>query len=400
MALPVSTNPEAGFRYRLRRALPGILLVGACGCLLIIGLLVLYSAGLGESGAARKAASSGGKIPAAQAFIIKQAIYACFGIAAMIFAWRMNIEWPRKVIVPIAVVSILLLASVLVPGVARMINGSKRWLELGVVNVQVSDFAKIGFIFVMAHYLAKEQRQLDRFWKGYVVPLCIVGVPFLMIIVQPDYGTALLVGIVGGTMIFMAGARLRYIVPTVLIGIAAFSAAVFSDPVRKERIVSFLNMKDHKSGGAYQLWQGILAFGSGGLNGVGLGNGRQQNSLPEIHTDFIFAIIGEEMGFIWTCAVVILFLTILIVCVCRLHRAPNLYQYMVVSGALLLLTLQALINFGVVTGCLPTKGMSLPLISYGGSNLVATCFLIGILLNGLTKWGYVSEITPNEVLRT
>ena len=97
---------------------------------------------------------------------------------------------------------------------------------------------------------------------------------------------------------------------------------------------------------------------------------------------------------------VILFLTILIVCVCRLHRAPNLYQYMVVSGALLLLTLQALINFGVVTGCLPTKGMSLPLISYGGSNLVATCFLIGILLNGLTKWGYVSEITPNEVLRT
>lgn len=387
MSLPVNSSPEAGFRYRLRKALPGVLLVGACGCLLIIGLLVLYSAGLGESGAP-------------QTFIRKQAVFACFGVMATIFAWRMNLEWPRKLIVPIAVVSVLILVSVLVPGVARSINGSRRWLDLGPVNMQVSDFAKIGFVFVMAHYLAQEQRRLDRFWRGYFVPICIVGIPFLLIIKQPDFGTALLVGVVGGTMIFMAGARLLYIIPTAILGISAFSLAVFMDPVRLRRVMSFLDVEANKADGSFQLWQGILAFGSGGLDGVGLGNGRQQNSLPEVHTDFIFAIIGEEMGFIWTCAVVILFLTILIVCVSRLHRAPNLYQYLIVSGALLLLTLQALINFGVVTGCLPTKGMSLPLISYGGSNLVATCFLIGIILNGMTRWGHLSEITPNEVLRT
>lgn len=387
MALPVNSNPEAGFRYQLRKALPGVLLVGACGGLLLIGLLVLYSAGLGESGAP-------------QTFIRKQAVFACFGVMAVIFAWRLNLEWMRKLVVPIGVVSVLLLVSVLIPGVARTINGSRRWLDFGIVNMQVSDFAKIGFLFVMAHYLALEQRRQDRFWKGYFVPLCIVGVPFLLIIRQPDFGTALLVGVVGGTMIFMAGARLLYVVPTAIVGVSAFSLAVFLDPVRLRRVMSFLDVEANKSDGSFQLWQGILAFGSGGLDGVGLGNGRQQNSLPEVHTDFIFAIIGEELGFIWTCVVVVLFLTILIVCVSRLHRAPNLYQYLVVAGALLLLTLQALINFGVVTGCLPTKGMSLPLISYGGSNLVATCFLIGILLNGMTKWGHISELTPNEVLRT
>ena len=386
MSLPVNSNPEATFRYRLRKSVPGLLLVTAVGCLMIIGLLVLYSAGLGESGAP-------------QTFIRKQAAFACVGAATMIFAWRMNLEWPRKIIIPIAIVSVVLLVSVLVPGVARSINGSRRWLDLGPVNMQVSDFAKIGLIFVMAHYLALEQRRLDSFWRGYVAPLCITGVAFLLIIKQPDFGTALLVGVVGGTMIFMAGAKLLYIIPTAIMGIILFSVAVFLDPVRLRRVMSFLDVEGNKSDGSFQLWQGILAFGSGGWNGVGLGNGRQQNSLPEVHTDFVFAIIGEEMGFVWTCTVVLLFLFILIVCVSRLKHAPNLFQYLVVSGALLLLTLQALINFGVVTGCLPTKGMSLPLISYGGSNLVATCFLVGILLNGMTRWGRLSNITASEVFR-
>ena len=386
MPMPQNSTPEAGFLYRLQKALPGMVLVTACGCLLIVGLLVLYSAGLGESGAP-------------QTFIRKQALFACVGIVTMLFAWRINLEWPRKLILPIAIASLVILASVLVPGVARSINGSRRWLDLGPVNMQVSDFAKIGLIFVMAHYLATEQRRMNTFLRGFLIPCCIVGVPFLMILKQPDFGTALLVGIVGGTMIFMAGTRLRFLIPTALAGFFLFGVAVYLDPVRLRRVTSFLDVENNKLDSSFQLWQGILAFGSGGLDGVGLGNGRQQNSLPEVHTDFVFAIIGEELGFIWTIAIVVLFLTILLVCVSRLKHAPNLYQYLIVSGALLLLTLQALINFGVVTGCLPTKGMSLPLISYGGSNLVATCFLIGILLNGITRWGYTTEFKPNEVFR-
>jgi len=386
MALPVN-SPDAGLRYQLQKLTPGFLLLLACGCLLLVGLLVLYSAGLGESGAP-------------QAFIRKQAMFACVGGAAMFFAWRMNLEWPRKLVIPIALVSVALLVSVLIPGMARSINGSRRWLDLGPVNMQVSDFAKIGLVFVLAHYLANEQRRIHTFRRGYLAPLCIVGTAFLLIIKQPDFGTALLVGVVGGAMIFMAGARLRFIIPTAMAGLAAFCMAVYLDPVRLKRVMSFMDVEGNRGDGTYQLWQGILAFGSGGISGVGLGNGRQQNSLPEVHTDFIFAIIGEELGFICTCSVVLLFLTILIVGMCRLRYAPNMYQFLVVSGALMLLTLQALINFGVVTGCLPTKGMSLPFISYGGSNLVATCILVGIILNGVSRWGRVSNLTPNEVIRS
>ncbi|MBN1403345.1 MAG: cell division protein FtsW [Opitutales bacterium] len=385
MSTPVQ-NPEAGFRYELQKVAPGLVLLLCCACLLLVGLIILYSAGLGESGPA-------------QTFIRKQAVYSVVGASAMFLVWKMNLEWPRRLVIPIAIISAALLVSVLIPGVARSINGSRRWLDLGPVNMQVSDFAKIGLVFVLAHYLAIEQRRIHSFKRGYLVPLCIVGTAFLLIIKQPDFGTALLVGVVGGSMIFMAGARMLFILPTALLGAVLFSVAVYMDPVRLKRIMSFLDVEGNKSEGSYQLWQGILAFGSGGWSGVGLGSGRQQNSLPEVHTDFVFAIVGEELGFVWTSAVVLLFLTILSVAVMRLRHAPNMYQFLVVSGALLLLTLQALINFGVVTGCLPTKGMSLPFISYGGSNLVATCILVGIILNGVSRWGRVSNLTPNEVMR-
>ena len=146
-------------------------------------------------------------------------------------------------------------------------------------------------------------------------------------------------------------------------------------------------MEGNRSDSSYQLWQGILAFGAGGVQGVGLGAGRQQMSfLPEAHTDFIFAIVGEELGLVFTLGVVTLFMTLFFVGVLQLKRAPNLYQYLLVMGALLLLTLQELINIGVVTGCLPTKGMSLPFISYGGSNLVFMFVLTGIILNGFRAW--------------
>ena len=162
---------------------------------------------------------------------------------------------------------------------------------------------------------------------------------------------------------------------------------MYHDPVRLQRITSFLDVEGNRSDSSYQLWQGILAFGAGGVQGVGLGAGRQQMSfLPEAHTDFIFAIVGEELGLVFTLGVVTLFMTLFFVGVLQLKRAPNLYQYLLVMGALLFLTLQALINIGVVTGCLPTKGMSLPFISYGGSNLVFMFVLTGIILNGFRAW--------------
>ena len=172
-------------------------------------------------------------------------------------------------------------------------------------------------------------------------------------------------------MLFLAGVRLKFLIPTAVAALTLFAVAVYHDPVRLKRITSFLDVEANRSDSAYQLWQGILAFGAGGLHGVGLGAGRQQMSfLPEAHTDFIFSIVAEELGFVFTTGVVILYMSLFFIGLLQLKRAPNLYQYLLVMGALLFITLQALINIGVVTGTLPTKGMSLPFISYGGSNLV------------------------------
>ena len=188
-------------------------------------------------------------------------------------------------------------------------------------------------------------------------------------------------------MLFLAGVRLRFLIPTGIFALTLFAIAIYNDPVRLARITSFLNVDGNRADSSYQLWQGILAFVAGGFDGVGLGVGRQQMSfLPEAHTDFIFAIVGEELGFVFTAGVVILFMTLFFVGVMQLKRAPDLYQYLLVVGALLLITYQALINIGVVTGCLPTKGMSLPFISYGGSNLVLMFTLTGIILNGFRSW--------------
>ena len=157
------------------------------------------------------------------------------------------------------------------------------------------------------------------------------------------------------------------------------------------RVTSFLNVESNRSDSGYQLWQGIVAFGVGGLEGVGLGSGQQQLSfLPEAHTDFIFSIIGEELGLFFSIGVVLLFLGLLLLVVFQLKYAPNLYQYLLVLGSLLMIEFQALINIGVVTGCLPTKGMSLPFISYGGSNLVLMFFLISLILNCICRWSKFS----------
>jgi len=185
----------------------------------------------------------------------------------------------------------------------------------------------------------------------------------------------------------LAGARIVYLAPAMVGAIGLFSLMVYNDPVRLARITSFLHIQENISTGAYQLWQGILAFGAGGLWGVGLGNGRQQFSfLPEAHTDFIFAILAEELGLVATLSVVILFALIFLVVMLQLRRAPNMFQFLLGAGSLLFIVLQAVINIGVVTGCFPTKGMSLPFISYGGSNLVVVFIFTGLLLNLFRQW--------------
>ena len=317
----------------------------------------------------------------------KQLIWLVLATIAGGIAMMVNLEALREYAYWLAAGSVLLLALVLIPGIGVEVNGARRWMDFGFMRLQVSEIGKLGLIFSMAHYLATYRRDFNRVLKGYFYPCVLLAIFCSLIILEPDYGTAFLCGAVGGCLMFLAGVRLKFLIPTAFAALSLFSVAVYHDPIRLSRITSFLDVEGNRSDSAYQLWQGILAFGAGGIHGVGLGSGRQQMSfLPEAHTDFIFAIVGEELGFLFTSGVVLLFMTLFFVGVLQLKRAPNLYQYLLVMGALLFVTFQALINIGVVTGCLPTKGMSLPFISYGGSNLVFMFVLTGIILNGFRSW--------------
>lgn len=317
----------------------------------------------------------------------KQLIWLVIASFIGVFAFLVNLEALRAWAYLLGAGSLVMLALVLVPGIGVEVNGARRWMEFGPMRLQVSEIGKLGLLFLMSHYLAAHRRDLDDFLKAYLVPCAILGFFCGLIILEPDFGTAFLCGAVGGILMFLAGTRLKFLIPTGLLALTLFSVAVYHDPIRLQRITSFLDVEGNRADSAYQLWQGMLAFGAGGLQGVGLGEGRQQMSfLPEAHTDFIFAIVAEELGFFFTTGVVLLYMTIFFIGVLQLRRAPNLYQYLLVMGALLFITFQALINIGVVTGSLPTKGMSLPFISYGGSNLVLMFTLIGIILNGFRSW--------------
>ena len=320
----------------------------------------------------------------ANSLFLKQLFWFFLSFFALITAANIPLEWIRRYtsIGYLAGTSLLIL--VLIPAVGNEINGSRRWIGIGGFSIQPSEGMKFFIVLFLSHYLSIHQRRLHCFKKGYFMPFMWLGIPCGLILLEPDFGTAFLFGIVGVSLFFLAGMYLRYLVPTVLIGLVAFSIAVYHNPERLSRVSSFLNPEAYKQDQAYQLWQGMIAFGVGGWDGVGLGNGRQQNGfLPEAHTDFVFSVLGEELGFIATIGVVLVFFGFGLLGIQSLKRCHQLYHFLLISGSCLFILFQALINIGVVTGCLPTKGISLPFISYGGSNLIVMAALVGLIINVL-----------------
>lgn len=370
------SSPLMGPRMQVvRRGWVELAIILVVICLCWLGLLMLYSIGRGKGAGAELY------------YFTRQAAYMTVAVIGLWLAWRVKLERLRGLAWPIAAAGLLLLVLVLVPGIGKMTNGARRWIMFGPLTLQATDIAKVCLLFTLSHYLASHQRDQGTFLRGFILPGMIVGIPVVLTFLEPDYGTAVLFASVGGILLFLAGARLLFLIPAALMGVAAFAVLVARDPVRLARITSFLDMEGNRADGSYQLWQGIVGFGVGGVNGVGLGQGRQQLAfLPEAHTDFIFPIIGEEMGLVATALVVAAFALFFTLVASQLHRAPNRFQFLLVTGAMLFITFQALINFGVSTGLLPTKGMSLPLISYGGSNLVGNFLLIGLILNCLNEW--------------
>jgi cell division protein FtsW len=320
-------------------------------------------------------------------YLTKQLIWFVLAAVACFAVSRLDLEDARRHVWVFAAVCLVGLALVLLPGIGIEVKGSRRWLGFGPARLQISEFAKLAMIFGLAHYLALKQTRIHEFVRGFMAPLVWISLFAGLILLEPDFGTAALTFAIGVTLLFLAGGRLRYLLSAFLGAAGILTLAVLHNPNRLARFTAFLDVEGNKSGGTYQLWQAILAFAAGGVNGVGLGQGRQQNSfLPEVHTDFIFAVIGEELGLVFTIGVVVLFAVIFAVGLLHLRKAPNLFQFLLVAGSLLLISLQALVNLGVVTGCLPTKGMSLPFISAGGSNLLLMGILVGIFLNTQRAW--------------
>lgn len=313
------------------------------------------------------------------------------GVAlATVTAWivsRIDFEHARRYVLILAGVSVLMLVLVLIPGVGIDVKGSKRWLGHGMFRLQVSEVAKLVMVFCLAHYLAINQSRLSEGLRGFLFPVGIVMGFAALIAKEPDLGTAALVVAVGLVMLFLAGARWLYLVPCVIAAAIGFAAIVVLIPNRLQRFMAYLDVEGNKQRGTYQLYQSLSAFAAGGTEGAGLGQGRQQlNFLPEAQTDFIFAVVGEELGMWATLAVVATFALMFVAGIIHLRKAPNLFQFLLFTGCLLMMTLQAVINLGVVTGLLPTKGMSLPFISAGLSNLLLMGAIVGVFINTQRAW--------------
>jgi len=354
---------------------PAALIAVCCIGLTILGLTILFSA---------SASFKQGPY-----FYLNKQLIGIAGAAVLCFvASRLNLDYLRRYAWWIGGAAVVLLILVLIPHIGLSVKGSRRWLGYGSLRFQVSEFAKLALVFCLAHYLALNQTRIGELRRGYLYPLALIGGFAGLIILEPDFGTAALALVVGVTLLFLAGAKWRYILPTIAVAVLGFAVLVIHNPNRLRRFVAFLDVEGNKQAGTYQLYQALAAYAAGGTDGAGLGQGRQQlNFLPEAHTDFIFAVVGEELGLWFTLGVVVFFAVIFIAGLVHLRRAPNLFHFLLVMGCLMLICLQAIVNLGVVTGVFPTKGMSLPFISAGISNLLLMGLLVGIILNTQRTWG-------------
>ncbi|QFT88778.1 Lipid II flippase FtsW [Bacillus sp. THAF10] len=361
------------FPLSKKRSTPDIILILTTLTLLAVGLIMVYSA---------SAVWADYKFQDTFFFAKRQLLFAGLGVAAMFFI--MNVDywtwrtWAKLLIL----VCFFLLVIVLIPGIGMERNGSRSWIGVGAFSVQPSEFMKIAMIAFLAKYLSENQKKITSFKKGLVPSLGLVFLAFGMIMLQPDLGTGTVMVGTCIVMIYVAGARISHFAWLGLLGVAGFVGLVLSAPYRIKRITSFLNPWEDPLGSGFQIIQSLYAIGPGGLLGLGLGQSRQKFFyLPEPQTDFIFAILAEELGFIGGSLVVLLFALLLWRGVRIAIGAPDLYGSFLAIGIIAMIAIQVIINVGVVTGLMPVTGITLPFLSYGGSSLTLMLLAVGILLN-------------------
>jgi cell division protein FtsW len=316
--------------------------------------------------------------------LTRHLIYVVISLAGAIAAISIPIRVWQKLDITLLVLGFALLIAVLIPGIGREVNGSVRWISLGFFTIQGSEFLKLFVVIYIAGYLARRNGLVGAPLSGFAKPIGIVLALVTLLMIQPDFGACVVIMCAVLGVIFLAGAPLKHFMPLVAGCVIAAVFLVLLQPYRLARLTAFTDPWKHQFDGGYQLTQALIAFGRGDLFGLGLGNSIQKLFfLPEAHTDFLFSILSEELGVIAAALVVSAFCALVLRALWIGHKAQSLglaFHAYVAFGAGLMLGIQACINLGVNLGLLPTKGLTLPLMSYGGNSLIVSCFMIGLVL--------------------
>ncbi len=346
--------------------IPVIILIG-------LGLVVVYSASshLAEH-----------RLGDSYFYLKRQAFFCILGLGVMILAKNVSSVLYSKFVYPLLSISFFLLILLLIPGIGHKVGGAVRWFSFGAFSFQPSELVKFSLAVYMAYSMSKRGSDMELFSNGLLPHLLIPGIFMLLIVLQPDLGTALIIGCWVLMLLFVGGVKFRHLLSVVILASFVIWRLISQADYRLNRCLAFLNPWDDPQGIGFQIVHSFLAFGSGGVFGSGLGNSKQKLFyLPEPHTDFALSIVGEELGFFGVAVIIILFGLIFIRGIKIGLNARDLYSSYLALGLIFMIGLQATINMGVVMGLLPTKGLTLPFISYGGSSLVLNLLSIGVLLN-------------------
>lgn len=359
-----------------QNSLPALnrLLLGSAFALLCLGFIMVTSASM-----AIAESKTGGNT---FYFIIRHGISIVIALCVAVTVYQVPMKVWERSSAALFFAALLMLIAVLIFG--DKINGSKRWLNLGVLNLQPSEIAKIFILIYLSSFIVRKQAEIRRQWMGIIKPIVILFVPAVLLLLEPDFGSLVVLSVAAFVMIFMGGVRISYFLLLMISGSAAFYGILMTQSYRIQRMVAFLDPWGNQFGSAYQLIQSLIAYGRGSWLGQGYGNSVQKLFyLPEAHTDFLIAVLAEEFGLIGISLVILLFV-VLILSVFFIARAAEKRQACFSAylgyGLGAMIGIQSLFNMGVSMGLLPTKGLTLPLMSYGGSSLLATSVILAIVL--------------------
>lgn len=362
-----------GEQSSLTRGRPDIALFIVTITLVVIGTVMIYSS---SSIIALEKYGDG------YHYIKKQIVFVLLGLGVMTGVSRVPYRYWAKAAYPAVLISIVLLTLLVIPGFGTKVGGATRWFRAGGVSFQVSELVKIALVIFLAHYLTKKIAHVKEFSRVFMVPLIVLLIIFGLVLCQPDFGAAVIMVAVFMVMFYLAGGRIVYLAGLAATAIPVGAVLIMQESYRMQRLLSFLNPWEDPSRTGFQIIQSFISFGSGGAFGVGLGNSMQKLFyLPEPHTDFILSVIAEEGGFVGVVIVLVLFCILIIRGFIISFNCADLFGMLLASGLTTVIALEAFINMAAVMGLIPTKGLVLPFLSYGGTSLMMCMMTVGILLN-------------------